>query len=256
MLHVVEDVPVPAYGDDQVLIRVSHAGVNPVDALIRAGLYPVHPPLPYTPGSDLAGVVDKVGAKVTNVRVGDRVFATQCVTGAYAQFAVVRAGTVWKLDEKVSFAQGAAIGVPYFTAYRSLFFKCHARPGETVLVHGASGAVGIAATQIAHSIGMTVIGTAGTEEGMKLVKECGADHVFNHREKGYEQKIKAVCGRGVDVVLEMSADHNLNTDVMLLAKFGRVVVIGCHGPINFNPIMTMGIEGHIVGVSLPNSTPV
>jgi hypothetical protein len=103
---------------------------------------------------------------------------------------------VWPLHESLSFAQGAAIGVPYATAYRSLFFKAHARPGETLLVHGASGAVGVAAVQMAHNYGMTVIGTAGTQEGLDLVKQQGADHVFNHRDKGYEQLILVcVCAR-------------------------------------------------------------
>ncbi|GLD61816.1 quinone oxidoreductase [Lates japonicus] len=189
VLTLCSDVTVPQPGHRQVLIRVHACGVNPVETYIRAGAYTRKPALPYTPGSDVAGVVETVGAGVTAVKAGDRVLTTATESGGYAELTVAAEDCVHKLPDALDFTQGAAIGIPYFTAYRALIHKARSKPGETVLIHGASGGVGMAACQLSRALGLRVLGTAGTPEGMKLVLNNGAHMAFNHREEGYTDKI-------------------------------------------------------------------
>lgn len=254
-----EDVPDPTAGPGQVLVRVRAAGVNPVDTYIRSGGYARMPSLPYIPGADAAGVVEAVGEGVSRVRKGDRVYtagaAGGMMTGAYAELMVCDAPQVHPLPANVSFAQGAAVGVPYGTAYHALFHKAHARPGETVLVHGASGGVGVAAVQLAVAHGMTVIGTAGSERGRKLVEEQGAHHVLDHSALDYLDRLMALTeGRGADVILEMLANVNLAKDLSVVARFGRIVVIGNRGTIEINPRGTMIKDAAILGMALWNAS--
>jgi len=250
-----EDVADPHVDSGQVLVRLHAVGVNPVDTYLRAGAYPVKPTLPYTPGTDAAGVVEQVGPGVSTVKPGDRVYTAGTITGAYAERALCLESQVYSLPERVSFAQGAAVNVPYATAYRGLFHRAQARAGETVLVHGASGGVGIAAVQIARASGLRVIGSAGSEAGLKLVTEQGAHHVVDHHAQGYLDRVMSwTGGRGVDVVLEMLANVNLAKDLGLIAPRGRVVVIGSRGPIQIDPRMTMTRDGSILGMSLLNAS--
>src|SRR5690349_9829706 len=155
----IEEAPDPSPGPRQVLVRAKAIGVNPVDVYIRTGTYPRKPNLPYTPGSDVAGVVEAVGAEVTAFRKGDRVYVhgVAAGTGAYAELVVSDEAQVHPLPEGTTFQQGAAMGVPYGTAYRALFMKGQARPGETVFINGASGGVGTAAIQLAKYRGLRVI---------------------------------------------------------------------------------------------------
>ncbi|KAM8931033.1 quinone oxidoreductase-like [Pelodytes ibericus] len=251
VLKLCTDVPHPSPGENQVLIRVHACGINPVETYIRAGVYARKPTLPYTPGSDISGVIEDVGKNVKSFKNGDRVFATSTATGGYAEYAVASVDAVYPLPNQLSFKQGAAISVPYFTAYRALFQKAHARPGEVVLVHGASGGVGISACQIARAYGFQVFGTAGTPEGLDLVLKNGAHKVFNHREEGYLAKIQEATGEaGVNVILEMLSNVNLSNDLRLLSVGGRVIIIGCRGEIEINPRDTMAKESSIIGVSL------
>ena len=244
-----ENVPDPAPGPGQVVVRVHAAGVNPVETYIRSGVYALKPSLPYTPGGDAAGVVAAVGDQVTGFKAGDRVYTAGTISGAYAQLALCNAGQVYPLPADVSFARGAALHVPYATAYRSLFQRARAHAGQTVLVHGASGAVGIAAVQFAVAAGLIVIGTGGTERGWQLVREQGAAHVLDHKAPDYlEQLMKLTEGRGVDVILEMLANVNLGKDLTVLAKGGCIVVIGCRGEVQINPRLLMRAEGSILGV--------
>src|SRR5262245_57619279 len=171
-----EDITTLTPSPTQALVRVRAAGVNPVDTYIRSGNYALKPPLPYTPGNDGAGEVEAVGPDVKGFKPGDRVYIANDNTGLprtgiYADHALCQATQLHRLPANVSFAQGAAIGVPYGTAVYALFKRASARPGETVFIHGASGGVGIAAVQICRAHGMTVIGTAGTERGLRAVKE-------------------------------------------------------------------------------------
>ncbi len=197
-----EDVPTPAVGAGQVLVKVHAIGVNPVETYQRSGSNPSLK-LPWTPGMDAAGVVESVGAEVTKVRPGDRVYTSDTLSGAYADYALCDQKSVHRLPAKLSFQQGAAINIPYATAYRALFHRAQAQAGETVLIHGASGGVGIAATQIARAAGLTVIGTGGTDAGRTLVREQGAHHVVDHRDAGYLDKILQLTnGQGVQIILE------------------------------------------------------
>jgi len=210
--------------------------VNPYDTYMRNGVYAVKPPLPYTPGSDGAGVVEAVGQGVNQVKPGDRVYVAKTVTGAYAEYALTLESQVHPLPAKVSYAQGAGIWVPYGTAYHALYQCTRARAGEALLIHGASGGVGIAGVQIARALGLIVLGTAGTEKGLELVKREGAHHVFDHTKPDYrEQILKATGGVGVDLILEMLANVNLSHDLKLLAPHGRVVVIGSRGDVTISP---------------------
>ncbi|KAF4076326.1 hypothetical protein AMELA_G00213020 [Ameiurus melas] len=255
VLKFCSDVPVPAPGPKQVLIRVHACGVNPVETYIRAGAYARKPSLPYTPGSDVAGVVEAVGDGVRFLKAGDRVFTISTETGGYAEYTLASEESVHKLPESLNYKQGAAVGIPYFTAYRALFHKAHAKAGETVLIHGASGGVGVAACQLARAFGLKVLGTAGTPDGMKLVLSNGAHVAFNHREKDYMDKIQdATEGNGVNVIVEMLSNVNLSNDLTLLAFGGRVTIVGCRGSVEINPRDTMAKETSIVGVSLFSAT--
>jgi NADPH2:quinone reductase len=209
------------------------------------------PNLPYTPGNDGAGIVAAVGAGVTRVKAGDRVYTSGALNGTYAEQTLCLEAQVHRLPDNVSFEQGAAMGVAYGTAYRGLFQRGDAKAGETVLVHGASGGVGTAAVQLARAAGMVVIGTAGSDAGLTLVKEQGAHHVLNHASEGYlDELMKLTEGRGVDVILEMLANQNLGKDLTVLAKKGRVVVIGSRGPVEINPRDAMAREADIRGLTL------
>ncbi|XP_067310196.1 quinone oxidoreductase isoform X2 [Pseudorasbora parva] len=211
VLKLCSDMPVPSPGQKEVLIRVHACGLNPVDTYIRSGSFPRKPSLPYTPGLDVSGVVESVGEGVHLLQAGDRVFTTSTVTGGYAEYTVASEDTVHKLPDSLDYKQGAAIGVPYFTAYRALVHKAHAKAGETVLIHGASGGVGIAACQIARAFGLKVLGTAGTSNGMKLVLNNGAHLAFNHREKDYLEKIKGLPQRIICLHLVLSSSLRLTT---------------------------------------------
>jgi NADPH2:quinone reductase len=252
----VEDVPDPEPGPGQVLVRVRAAGVNPVDAYIRSGAYARTPSLPYTPGSDAAGTVERVGDGVHALARGDRVYTSGTITGAYAELLVCDEAQAHRLPGSVTYVQGAALGVPYATAYRALFDRARAQPGEMVLVHGATGGVGIAAVQLAHAVGIRVIGTGGTEDGRRLVHEQGADHVLDHHAEGYlEQARELTGGRGVDVILEMLANVNLGRDLGVLAPHGRVVVVGSRGTVEIDPRDLMGRDADVRGMTLFNATP-
>ena len=246
VLHL-EDVPTPKPGKGLVLVRVKAAGVNPYDTYMRAGVYAIKPALPYTPGSDAAGIVEAVGEGVKAVRAGERVYLSGTLGGAYAEFALAPEAQVHSLPEAVDFAQGAGVWVPYGTAFHALVNVAKARAGETVLVHGASGGVGTAAIQLARSLGLRVFGTAGTARGLELVVREGAHRAFDHGKAGYREEImKATDGRGVGVILEMLANVNLGHDLTLLASFGRVVVIGSRGEVTINPrdLMTRQASVH------------
>ena len=246
-----EEIPTPKPQAGQVLVKIHAAGVNPYDTYMRTGTYAVKPPLPYTPGSDAAGLVEAVGPGVTKVKPGDRVYTAKTITGAYAEYTLTLEVQAQKLPANITFDQGAAIWVPYGTAYHALRQEANARAGETVLVHGASGGVGTASLQIARAMGLTVFGTAGTDKGLDLVKREGAHQVFNHTKSGYTDEIlKATAGRGVDIVLEMLANVNLAADLKLLATYGRVIVIGNRGEITINPRDLMARRSSVRGFTL------
>ena len=248
-----EELPDLKPGKGEIVVRVHAAGVNPVDAYIRTGTYARKPQLPYTPGADGGGVVESVGEGVARFRPGDRVYINATTTGTYAQLALCPESGVHQLPEKTSYAQGASIGVPYGTAYRALFQRAHAQPGETLFIHGASGGVGIAAVQLARAFGMHVIGTAGSERGRDLVAKEGAHEALDHKSADYLERLRELTGgRGPDLILEMLANVNLAKDLGVLAIRGRVVVIGNRGSIEINPRDAMARDAAVLGMTLFN----
>ncbi len=252
----IEQVPELRPDAGQVVVKIGAIGVNPVDTYIRSGVYPRKPSLPYTPGTDGAGTIESVGSGVTRFKPGDRVYLAGSLSGSYAEQSLCEERLVFLLPEHVSFAQGAAVHVPYATAYRALFHRAQARGGETVLIHGASGGVGIAAVQLARAGGLRVVGTVGSDRGKQLVAAEGALQVLDHRSPNhFEEALAATGGRGYDVILEMLANVNLGRDLGILAPRGRVVVIGNRGTVEINARDIMTRDGSILAMSLWNATP-
>lgn len=254
------DLPVPEPGPGEVRIRLHAAGINPADTYIRSGTYAFFKPkLPWTPGFDGAGIVDAVGTGDIRAKPGDRVFVAALLarrnTGTYAEMLVCDAEAVHPLPESMSFAQGAAIGVPSITAYRALFQRAHLQPGEIVLVHGASGGVGTITVQLARACGARVIGTAGTPDGLDLVRCMGAHSAVDHSKPNYLDQVLALTdGRGVDVIVEMLANVNLEKDFQALAKYGRIVIVGSRGSLEFTPRLAMMKEADVLGMAVWNTT--
>lgn len=249
------DLPDPQPGPQQVVVRIHSIGVNPVDTYIRSGIYGERP-MPYTPGTDAAGEILRIGSEVKHWKVGDRCYLTGSQTGSYAEQALCNLNQVQPLPAKITYQQGAALYVPYSTAYRALFQRGGAQPGQWVLIHGASGGVGLAATQWARAHGLHIIGTAGSDQGLQSVLEQGAHHALNHRTEGYRQQVAELTeGRGPELILEMLANVNLQHDLDMLAKYGTIVVIGNRGTLEFNPRASMGKDANIHGMSLFNTPP-
>lgn len=254
-----EEMPDPRPGAGQVLARLRAAGVNPVDTYIRSGNYALLPDkLPYTPGAEGAGEVAELGEGVTGLKAGDRVYVRGLgvqLDGTYAQLAVAPAANVHPLPERLSFEQGATIAVAYATAYCALDYA-NVKAGDTVLVHGASGSLGTASIQLALARHLIIIGTAGSEPGKQLVSEQGARHVVEHgRPDVIEKVIGLTAGRGVDVILEMLANANLGRDLQMLARGGRIIVIGSRGTVEINPRDAMRREATVRGMLLFNVPP-
>jgi NADPH2:quinone reductase len=253
------DDPIPA--ENEVRVRLFAAGVNPNETYVRTGTYSFYiPELPYTPGFDGSGVIDGVGEGVKHLKMGDRVFVAALLakrnTGTYAQKVVCDANAVHKLPESISYQQGASLGIPALTAYRALFQRAKIKPGETVLVHGASGGVGLLAVQMAKGIGATVIGTASTEEGKSLVNASGAIHVLDHiTEDSIHTLMSLTNNKGPDVIIELLANVNLETDLKIIAPYGRIVVVGNRGSLEINPRLAMMKEADILGLALWNALP-
>ncbi len=238
-------------GSEQVLVRLHNAGVNPVDGYIRSGNYGKLPPLPYTPGMDGAGVVEAVGGQLRGYRKGQRVYLSGSLTGTYAEFCLCLPTQIHALPPQVTFEEGACLGIPYATASYALFYRGGLKKGQSVLIHGATGGVGLAAVQLAKRAGLRVYATGGTESGRQLAKGHGADHVFDHHQAGYQLEIlERTQGEGVHVILEMLANVNLGRDLTLLSQGGCVVVVGSRGPVQIQPRDLMTREADIRGAMI------
>jgi NADPH2:quinone reductase len=255
-----QELPTPQPVGSQVLIRVAAAGVNPVDTYLRSGNHAHAPKLPYTPGKDGSGVVEKIGDRVSRFKPGDRVYTADSATGTYAEYSLCEEQQLGRLPADTTFESGAGVWTPYATSYRALFEKAQARSGETVLVHGASGGVGIAAIQWAKNAGLKVVGTAGSDEGKRLVSEQGAALVVDHLSAADDRPARSkneilefTAGKGVDVIVEMLANVNLLLDFDVLAMFGRISVVGNRGTLEFNPRAAMTKDASIHGLSLFNA---
>ena len=240
----VQDVPSLVPGPGEVVVSVKAAGVNPVDTYIRSGTYSLKPTLPYTPGIDGAGVVSQVAPDVDHLTPVERVYVSRPKTGTYAEECLCAADNVYPLPENASFEQGAALGIPYLTAYRALFQLAQARPGESVLIHGASGGVGVAAVQFARAHGQQVLGTSSTEKGRNLVLQNGAHHVLDHTSEEITGQVTTLTrGVGPNIIIEMLANKNLARDFAMVSKRGKIVVVGNRGPtkVNMRDAMTKGV---------------
>ena len=255
---VLEEVSDPQPSAGEVVVQIKAAGVNPVETYQRSGSYPVLPKLPWTPGNDGAGIVHSIGSGVKSLKVGDRVYVAGTSTGTYAEYCLSTEAQLHPLPANVTFQQGAGVGIPYGTAYRALFQRARALPNEIVLINGASGAVGLAAVQLARAYGLLVIGTAGSDEGLSLVQKNGAQYAFNHSAPDLSERVKTITEirgqQGPDIILEMLANKNLARDMQLLGRHGRIVVIGNRGSIEVNPRDIMAKDGAILGMSLPTAS--
>jgi NADPH2:quinone reductase len=242
-----EETPQPEPVAGEVLVRVQAAGVNPYETYVRAGHYTELPALPYTPGVDGAGV---------RVDTGERVYLTGSLSGTYAEYALCHEADVRPLPDALSYAQGSAVGVPYFTAYRALVQRAQPVEGERVLIHGASGGVGIATVQLALAAGLDVVGTAGSEGGSELVAAQGDVRVLDHRDPAHlDAAMRLTGGRGFSIIIEFLANENLGGDFKALAQRGRVVVVGSRGPVEVDARDLMNAEGVVLGMRGPNARP-
>jgi NADPH2:quinone reductase len=168
VLQIENNLPLPEIGSNEILIQVFACGVNPVDTYIRSGQYQNKPVIPYIPGKDGAGIIYQIGDNVTKFKINERVYFLGSLSGSYAQYVRCDIKYVFHLPNEISFLQGACLGTPAFTAYRALFDKARGQPGDKVFIHGASGGVGMMALEMAKAMGMTVVGTAGTPEGIEV----------------------------------------------------------------------------------------
>ncbi len=255
---VLIDEPTP--NANEVKIKLYTTGLNPNESYTITGNYAAFvPELPYVPGFDGAGIVEEVGPEVQNLKVGDRVFISgykaKRNTGTYAEKVVVDTEHVYHLPDKLSMDEGAALGIPMFTAYRALFQRADIKLGEYVLIHGASGAVGSLAIQMAKAVGAIVIGTSSTKEGRKQIIEMGADFAFNHLSEDNKRNfLRATDQRGPDVIIEMLANENLEMDMQIIADNGRIVIVGSRDSIEITPRHLMGNEALVTAASVARMT--
>ncbi len=251
----IQEIADPTPKSGQVVVKIAAAGVNPVETYKRAGTPPYNSgPMPYTPGTDGAGEIVAVGEGVEKWRLGDRVYLfSPKGSGTYAEMCCCDQNEVYALPGNISFEQGAALGVPYATAHRSLFGKAGAKAGEWVFIHGATGGVGVAAIQLTQRAGLKVGGSAGSAAGEAWLESLGLRYTANHNAPGYLSDVLGMtCGRGFDVILEMLASANLGHDPQVLAPFGRIVVIGSRGDVTVNPRDWMSRDASIFGMVLFN----
>ncbi len=222
-----EEVASPEPGAGEVRIDVHCAGVNFPDLLMIAGKYQFKPPFPFSPGMEVAGVVSAVGAGVTGFKPGDRVMAMTSNGGGYAEQAVAEATKTFLLPDGVTFDQAAGFPVTYGTTYHALKDRGELQPGEVLLVHGASGGVGLNAVELGKRMGATVIGTVGSDAKMDIVRQYGADHVFNYSEHSIREKVKELTGgAGADVIYDPVGGDAFDESMRCIAWGGRLLVIG------------------------------
>jgi NADPH:quinone reductase len=246
----VDEVPDPSAGPGQVLIDVRASGVNFPDVLLSRGLYQFKPPPPFSPGAECAGVVREVGAGVTRVAPGDRVALTQ-VNGTFVEKLVAPEAAVFKLPDAVSFEVGAATLLTYLTTYHALVDRAAIQPGETLLVLGAAGGVGVAACELGAALGARVIAAASTDDKLAFCREHGATEVINYAREDLKERIKALTsGNGVNVVYDPIGGSYAEAALRGTAWQGRYLVIGfASGEIPKIPLNLVLLKGcQIVGV--------
>jgi NADPH:quinone reductase len=222
---VLEEIAAPPMRDDGVRIRVHAAGVNFPDLLIIQGKYQFKPEFPFSPGGEVSGEVLEVGAQVGHVRPGDRVMAGMTF-GAFAEEVVAPAGRVIKLPDGFDMDAAAGIGLTYGTSFYALKDRGELRPGETLLVHGAGGGVGLAAVEIGKAMGARVIATAGSPEKLKVVADHGADEVIDYSD-GFRERVRELTdGKGADVIYDPVGGDVFDQSLRCINWGGRLLVVG------------------------------
>lgn len=223
----IEEVPTPTAGNGEVIVEIHAAGVNFADVLMVAGTYQVKPPLPFTPGLEFAGVVAEIGAGVQGWSIGDRVMGAPMQGGSFAQYIRMPADRLFRLPPEVSFELASGFLVGHGTAAFSLQHRARAHRGETVLITGAGGGVGVAAVGVAKRIGAFVIAAAGSDDKLAIATAHGAHATVNYTTEDMREKIKAITkGRGVDVVLDVVGGAPFEAALRSTAPWARVVIVG------------------------------
>ncbi|MCK9496528.1 MAG: NADPH:quinone oxidoreductase family protein [Dehalococcoidia bacterium] len=220
----IEDVPSPVPGEGEVLIEVHAAGVNFADLLIVKGEYQHKPPFPFSPGAEVAGTVSALGAGVSGLQIGQRVLA-MLDHGGYAQEAVAQAHEVTPLPETMDFETAATFPIVYTTSHLALGHRARLEPGEVLLVHGASGGVGLTAVEVGKAMGATVIASASSAEKLHVALEHGADFVINYAEEDIRQRVLDLTG-GADVVYDPVGGDAFTASLRCINPGGRILVIG------------------------------
>ena len=222
---VIEAIPSPRPAANEVRIAVYACGLNFADTLQIEGKYQERPALPFTPGSEVGGEVLEVGEAVTDFKPGDRVMA-RCL-GGYAEEAVAAVDKTYKIPDSMSFEEAAGFAVAYGTAHVGLSHRANLKAGETLLVHGAAGGVGLAAVELGKLMGATVIATASTPEKLALARKYGAAHLINYSEGEFRHKVKALTdGRGADVIFDPVGGDVFEQSLRCINWEGRILVIG------------------------------
>jgi NADPH2:quinone reductase len=224
-----EDVAVPEPAPGEVRIRNHAAALNFYDILMIQGKYQVKPPLPFTPGSEVAGVVDAVAPGVAGLSVGDRVQAIASA-GGYGEYSLAPSDKTFRIPSEMSFEEAAAMIVIYQTSFFALKNRTSLRAGEWLLVHAAAGGVGLSATQIGKAAGARVIATAGSREKLDFCLSQGAEHALNYREDGWAEQVKKITGgRGADYIYDPVGGDIFDLSTRCIASEGRLLVIGFAG---------------------------
>lgn len=242
----------PSPADDEVLIRISTCGMGYVDALVATGGYQVKPPLPFTPGQEVAGRVEAIGSAVSRFRVGDRVMANS-FGGGLAEYIAVPQASATRIPDGMSFTQAAGFNINYITALHGLKDRGMIEPGERLLVIGAAGGVGSAAVQIGRLLDAEVIACASTPEKRAFATECGAQVTVDTEAEGWRERLKAACsGKGLDVVFDPVSGPLFEPAFRSLGWRGRHLVIGfAGGPIPKLPInLTLMKGAALIGVDV------
>jgi NADPH2:quinone reductase len=222
----IADRPKPAYSTDEVLVKVIAAGINRPDVAQRKGNYPPPAGAPADiPGLEIAGIVTETGANVKRWQVGDKVCAL-VIGGGYAEYCNVPEGQCLPMPESLSFAEAASLPETFFTVWSNVFDRAALQPGESLLVHGGSSGIGVAAIQMAKALGSTIYVTVGSEEKCRFCEELGADKAINYKNENFSQDVLQLTdGKGVDVILDMIGGDYTPLNIKCLANDGRLVMI-------------------------------
>jgi len=249
---VYEDVPSPMPGPGQVKIAVKAAGMNFPDTLLIEGKYQIKPPFPFAPGAEAAGTVIAVGPGVTRFRIGDKIMGTSATgSGGYAEEMIAGENSAQPIPDGMTWEQAAGFAAVYGTSYHALVQRAHLAAGETLLVLGAAGGVGLAAVELGKAMGATVIGAVGADEKFAVVLEHGADHVINYTTGSLKDQVKALTAdKGADVIYDAVGGDMFDQSMRCIAWEGRLLVVGfASGRIPSLPANLALLKGcQIVGV--------